>query len=117
MTVSSSDCSFFWIVDIGPGVYRLGVVDSSTMVFRKGDERVDKSTTPTRIRRMNAPQAYEELIKTLKEISLLGSMGSVLGWDERTQRPSAGAPHRAEQLSMLARMVHERFTSPRIGEL
>jgi carboxypeptidase Taq len=66
---------------------------------------------------MNATPAYEELVKTLKEISLLGSMGSVLGWDERTQRPPAAAPHRAEQMSMLASMVHKKFTSPRIGEL
>jgi carboxypeptidase Taq len=66
---------------------------------------------------MNPTQAYEELVKALREISLLGSVASVLGWDERTQRPPAGAGHRAEQLSMLAGMVHQRFTSPRIGEL
>ena len=48
---------------------------------------------------------------------MLGSVNSVLGWDERTQMPEKGAEHRAAQSSLLARMVHERFTSPRIDEL
>jgi carboxypeptidase Taq len=64
-----------------------------------------------------AQQSYDGLIQELKEISLLGSIGSVLGWDERTQLPPQGAEHRAAQSSLLARMVHERFTSPRTDEL
>jgi carboxypeptidase Taq len=65
----------------------------------------------------DAQQSYDALIRELREISLLGSVGSVLGWDERTQLPPQGAEHRAAQSSLLARMVHERFTSPRIDEL
>jgi carboxypeptidase Taq len=61
--------------------------------------------------------AYSELIKTLREIGLLGSVGSVLHWDERTQMPPKGTEHRANQLSVLSRLVHEQFTSRRIGEL
>jgi carboxypeptidase Taq len=69
----------------------------------------------------NAPmpdqqQSYDALIRELREISLLSSVNSVLGWDERTQMPPKGAEHRAAQSSLLARMIHERFTSPRIGE-
>lgn len=48
---------------------------------------------------------------------MLGSIGSVLHWDERTQRPPAAADHRAEQIALIARMTHEQFTSPRIGDL
>lgn len=65
---------------------------------------------------MRPQQAYDNLIKELREISLLGSVAGVLGWDERTQMPPKGAEHRAAQSSLLARMIHERFTSPRIGE-
>ncbi len=66
---------------------------------------------------MSTPQqAYESLIKSLREISVLGSIGSVLHWDERTQRPPAGAEHRAEQISLIATMTHAKFTSPQIGE-
>lgn len=65
----------------------------------------------------NAQESYEALIREGREIALLGSVNAVLGWDERTQLPEKGAEHRAAQSSLLARMVHERFTSPRIGEL
>jgi carboxypeptidase Taq len=62
-------------------------------------------------------KAYELLIDELKETALLGSVASVLGWDERTQLPPRGTEHRARQSSRLAKMVHERFTSSRIGDL
>src|SRR5262245_24175273 len=61
--------------------------------------------------------SYDELIKTLREISLLGSVGSVLGWDEWTQLQPKGTAHRSDQLSLMARLTHERFTSPRIDDL
>ncbi|HXE55933.1 MAG TPA: carboxypeptidase M32 [Tepidisphaeraceae bacterium] len=64
----------------------------------------------------DAKQAYEQLVKELREISLLGSVGSVLGWDERTQLPPKGTDYRAAQSSLLARMVHQRFTSPLIDD-
>jgi len=65
----------------------------------------------------NPSQAYSELLAQLKEITLLGSVGSLLGWDEQVNLPPAGADHRAAQSAMIARMTHERFTAPRIGEL
>src|SRR5438105_14484833 len=60
---------------------------------------------------------YTDLIATVKEIALLGSAGSVLNWDEETHMPPKGAEHRANQTSLLARMTHERFTSPKVGEM
>lgn len=66
---------------------------------------------------LNPHDSYQTLIRELREIALLGSVNSVLGWDERTQMPEKGAEHRAAQSSLLARMVHEQFTSPRIDEL
>src|SRR6266566_182799 len=65
----------------------------------------------------DANNAYEELISTLREISLLGSVGSVLGWDERVNLPPKGTEHRGNQMGLVSRMVHEKFTSPRVGEL
>lgn len=61
--------------------------------------------------------AYPVLVKELKEISVLSSIGSVLGWDERTGMPVKGAGHRGDQAAMVAGMVHARFTSEKIGEL
>jgi carboxypeptidase Taq len=66
---------------------------------------------------MPPQQAYQELCKTLREISILGSCASLLNWDQRTYMPPNGAAHRSDQLGLLAGMTHERFTSPRIGEL
>lgn len=60
---------------------------------------------------------YALLLSELREISLLGSVQSVLGWDERTHLPPKGAEHRSNQSSLLAKLIHERFTSPRVGEL
>jgi carboxypeptidase Taq len=61
--------------------------------------------------------AYTELIQRIKECHLLGSCGSVLGWDERTYMPRRGSSLRADQVALLARLTHEMLTAPRIGEL
>jgi len=69
------------------------------------------------MRRMESTEsAYRLLLSELKEISLLSSVGSVLGWDERTQLPRRAASTRADQLSMMAKLIHQRFTAPKIGE-
>jgi carboxypeptidase Taq len=65
----------------------------------------------------NAETAYRELMELLKEVAVFGSIGSLLGWDERVQMPDKGAEHRSNQSSLLARKVHEQFTSPRIDDL
>jgi carboxypeptidase Taq len=65
----------------------------------------------------NATQSYQTLVTTLREIALLGSAASVLHWDERTQMPVKGTEHRANQLSLISRLVHEQFTAPKVGEL
>jgi carboxypeptidase Taq len=66
---------------------------------------------------MTPQQAYDELIQTVKEIAVLGSVSSVLGWDERTQLPNKGADSRAAQMALLAKTIHAQFTAPRVGEL
>lgn len=61
--------------------------------------------------------AYKELVGLLKELALLRSCGAILGWDEQTNLPTNGAEHRANQLSLLAGLSHDRATDPRLGEL
>src|SRR5688500_9192873 len=65
----------------------------------------------------NATQTYGELIAAIREVALLGSAGSVLHWDEQTHLPPKGAEHRANQVSLIARMTHEQFTTARVGEM
>ena len=62
-------------------------------------------------------ELYDELLEHWRKATLLASCSSQLSWDEQTYLPPGGAAHRAEQLSLLAGMVHERLTSPRLGEL
>ncbi|MBI5867140.1 MAG: carboxypeptidase M32 [candidate division Zixibacteria bacterium] len=58
-----------------------------------------------------------ELVRQCREISIIDSCGSLLGWDERTYMPRKGAEHRAEQLAFLAGLSHSRLVDPRIGDL
>src|SRR2546428_679967 len=60
---------------------------------------------------------YDDLIRRIKEQSLLGSCANVLNWDERTYMPRQGSNHRAEQMALMARLTHEMFTTPEIGQL
>ena len=66
---------------------------------------------------MTPSAAYDELLRRFKDTRMLDSIGSVLGWDERTYMPARGAGHRAEQMALLARLGHEQLTAARIGEL
>jgi carboxypeptidase Taq len=59
----------------------------------------------------------EELRERLAEISDLGRARALLGWDERTQMPPAGAEVRAEQVATLARIRHELLISDELGRL
>src|SRR5580692_11201340 len=60
---------------------------------------------------------YDELLDSWRKAVLLGSVQSQLGWDEQTYLPPGGATHRADQMSLLAGMVHQQLTAPRLGEL
>lgn len=62
-------------------------------------------------------ELYDELISEWRKGTLLASCSAQLSWDEQTYLPPGGVPHRAEQMSLLAGLVHERFTAPRLGEL
>jgi carboxypeptidase Taq len=47
-------------------------------------------------------------------------MGSTLGlmqWDAEIVMPRNGVNHRGEQMALIAGLVHDRGTDPRIGEL
>ncbi len=60
---------------------------------------------------------YDELLNSWRKATLLGSVQGQLGWDEQTYLPAGGAAHRADQMSLLAGMVHQQLTAPRLGDL
>ncbi len=61
--------------------------------------------------------AIDELRERLGEIHDLSRAASLLGWDERTMMPPAGADARAQTLATLARVRHEMFIDDEIGRL
>lgn len=65
----------------------------------------------------DAMQIHQRLVTTLRDISLLDSIGNLLSWDEQTQMPVRGAALRADQAALIARLSHERFISPQIDEM
>jgi carboxypeptidase Taq len=66
---------------------------------------------------MRADKAYDELIRRVREEGLLTTIDALLEWDEETYMPSGGVENRSEQLALLAGLVHDRGTDPRIAEL
>jgi carboxypeptidase Taq len=56
------------------------------------------------------------LVKHTRETALLVSVESLLSWDERTYMPEAAGEYRADQMTHLAGMIHERRTDPRLGD-
>jgi carboxypeptidase Taq len=61
-------------------------------------------------------QLYQEVCRYARRTAVLASVDAALGWDERTQMPSAGAEHRAEQSTLLAGLIHQRWVDPKFGE-
>lgn len=66
---------------------------------------------------MTPRDAYDRLRHECFELNLIRSTAGVLGWDEQTQLPAKGTPHRAEQNAFLGKLAHERLTSARVGEM
>ena len=64
-----------------------------------------------------APSAWDQLGAHLRQTQLLGSIQSTLYWDQNTGMPAAGAPWRAEQLTLLATELHARQSSEHYAEL
>jgi carboxypeptidase Taq len=58
-----------------------------------------------------------ELRHRVLEIADLDAGASVLGWDQATYMPAAGAESRGRQGALLRRLAHERSTDPALGRL
>ncbi|RLT00577.1 MAG: hypothetical protein DWI18_01475, partial [Planctomycetota bacterium] len=61
--------------------------------------------------------ALTTLFAAVQDAALLHSTANLLGWDQETMMPHGGAELRGRQLSQLARLGHEAFTAPKMGDL
>ncbi|MFG0307161.1 MAG: carboxypeptidase M32 [Phycisphaerales bacterium JB040] len=66
---------------------------------------------------LSARDAYARLVALRAEAAHLQSVSALLGWDQETYMPARAAPARAAQSGLMAALVHQRSTDPRIGEL
>lgn len=64
-----------------------------------------------------AEKKYESLTELLAEVACLQQASGLLFWDQQTHLPPGGADARGNQLAVLSKVTHERFTSPDIGRL
>ncbi len=65
---------------------------------------------------MTQNEAYQWLAAHSRETAYLRSIKRLIAWDQRTFIPEKGHAHRAAQLAVLAKLIHERDTDPRLGE-
>jgi len=65
---------------------------------------------------VNPDQAYLELVRLSRDETVLSSCLELLEWDEEVYMPRGGLEHRAEQMALLAGLVHDRGTDPRYDE-
>ncbi len=61
-------------------------------------------------------QTFQSLCDHARETALLQSVAELLGWDERTKMPPKAGAYRAEQMTYLSSLVHQRRTDARVGE-
>jgi carboxypeptidase Taq len=62
-------------------------------------------------------EKWEALKTKLREIYDLEATMAILSWDQNTYMPPAAAEARGHQLSLLGKLVHQKKTDPRLGEL
>jgi carboxypeptidase Taq len=60
---------------------------------------------------------FQKLKTRLAEVSDLGQVASIVGWDQLVMMPQGGSGLRANQRATLTRVVFEMFTSPETGRL
>ncbi len=66
------------------------------------------------------PQVSEKMQKLIElsaELTDLGHIQAVLGWDQQINMPPGGAEERGAQSAALGRIMHEKFTSDEVGQL
>ena len=63
------------------------------------------------------PDPLAQLRSSLEEIYGLDVLTGLLGWDQRTYMPAAGAVQRGRHMGLLQRLGHERLTGAELGRL
>ena len=76
-------------------------------IRHEGEANAQQAQKERRVK-PDTQRLYQRLIEELRTTATLSSCADVLGWDEQTYLPPGGAEHRANQMSLLSGLVHER---------
>ena len=66
---------------------------------------------------MEPEPKLQQLKNLLAEVADLSQINALLGWDQQTYMPPAGAENRGYQLATLQQITHTKFVSEEIGKL
>jgi len=66
---------------------------------------------------MTKEELYDKFLKMWKSITLLGHTTDLLDWDRETFMPKGESETRAEQMAMLAEMIHQKITDDRLFDI
>ena len=61
-------------------------------------------------------ELLDYIYKEQKELSTFSGIGALLGWDHMTYMPQEGDKERSEQISLISRLAHEKFTDDKLYE-
>ncbi|MBV9231762.1 MAG: carboxypeptidase M32, partial [Chloroflexi bacterium] len=75
------------------------ITEQHTINFTQNDERINA------------------LLRHLHEVADLDALSSLLNWDQQTALPRGAGEVRSHQAATLQGLIHERWTSPRLGDL
>ncbi len=63
---------------------------------------------------MHMNKKLEFMYKQQHELAQFGGIAALLGWDQMTYMPPKGSVDRANQLALISRLSHEKFTSDKL---
>jgi carboxypeptidase Taq len=61
-------------------------------------------------------ESLDFIYKQQKELSVIGGIGALLGWDQMTYMPPMGVGDRSEQTALISKMSHEKVISDKFWE-
>lgn len=65
---------------------------------------------------MNSQKLFDQAVQYARQTAMLQSIQSLLDWDERCLLPPDAGEYRADQITLLAGMIHQRRTDRTYGE-
>lgn len=77
----------------------MSAIQQNPIHFTQNDERIN------------------DLLRSLQEITDLEALQALAEWDQQTGMPDGASEVRSHQAATLQGLIHERWTSPRLGEL